>query len=203
MGVTDASAAENLARCLERIDRGVAMRKALLMNVGGDSVPYAQPLIDAVTLFDALGIGYAMVDGVAAMYYGRARFTEDIDFVAVAGHMQILERSGDAMRQNHFDPSSTWKLYHERGLEVDIWKDEHSDAIVSRAREVELAGRKIRIADPHDLIAMKLRAGRLQDDYDISEILRSQTIDDAVIGSRVDAAQFSHYQDIKRRTGQP
>jgi hypothetical protein len=162
-------------------------------------LPFAQALLDAVELFDELRIRYALVGGVAAMYYGRARFTEDVDFVAVTGHAQTLAAHPDAMKAHHFDPSCTWKLYHQSGVEIDLWKDEHCDGIVSRSRVADLAGRQVRIAEPHDLIAMKLRAGRLQDDYDISEILRGTSINDETVRPLVTAQEFAHYQEIKRR----
>ena len=169
-------------------------------ELGGDAVPYARPLLDAVALFEELGIAYALIGGVASMYYGRARFTEDLDFVAASGHRDAFDRNGDAMRRHGFDPSSTWKLYHQSGVEIDLWKDEFSDEIVRRAVEAELVGRRVRVAEPHDLIAMKLRAGRLQDDYDISEILRGPTaVDDAVVQARVTPEQFAHYLSVKQR----
>ena len=189
----------NLGMCLHRMSRGAAFRKALVMNSSPEPVPYLQPLLDAVDLFEALNLGYALIGGVASMYYGRARFTEDLDFVAVSGHMDVLVKHPETMKQFHFDPRSTWKLYHESGVEADVWKDEHSDAIIARSREVEVAGRRIRIADPHDLIAMKLRAGRLQDDYDISEIVRHQSIEDGRIESEVTEEQFRHFLEVKRR----
>ena len=166
----------------------------------GEAVPYAQPLLDAVALFDELGIGYALVGGVASMYYGRARFTEDLDFVADAGHGDLLARHADSMRRHRFDPTCTWKLYHDSGVEIDLWKDEFSDDIVRRAVEVELVGRRVRVAEAHDLIAMKLRAARVQDDYDISEVLRGQpSIDDGVVRARVTPEQFAHYLSVKQR----
>lgn len=167
------------------------------------SVPYVQPLLDAIGLFEALGIGYALIGGVAAMYYGRARFTEDLDFVAATGHRDVLEKNPDAMRRFHFDPARSWKLYHESGVEIDLWKDQFSDEIVSRAGTAELAGRAVRVAKPHDLVAMKLRAGRLQDDYDISEMLRNGNVDESIVRSRVTAEQFSHFLDVKQRTIEP
>ncbi len=78
-----------LADCLSQIDRSVAFRNGL-MNEGEKQVPYAGPLLDAVGLFESLGIGYALIGGVAAMVYGRARFTEDVDFIAASGHMDFL-----------------------------------------------------------------------------------------------------------------
>lgn len=190
---------ENLELCLARMERGVAFRSALMGELGETSVPYAGPLLDAVALFERLGIGYALVGGVAAMYYGRARFTEDLDFVATTGHMEALAANSVAMREHHFEPASTWNLYHESGVEVDIWKDEHADAIIARAREVTLASRLVKIAEPHDLIAMKLRAGRLQDDYDISEIIRGTAIHESIVQSRATSEEFAHYLQVKAR----
>jgi len=158
-----------------------------------------QPLEDAVALFDALKIPYALIGGIAAMLYGRSRFTEDVDFVAAAAHEKILAAHPEIMRQHHFDPVSTWKLYHESGIEIDIWKDEFSDQIAARARTIQFHGRSMRVADVHDLIAMKLRADRPQDDYDISEIIKKTPVEEAVIQNRITAEQFSRYGDIKRR----
>jgi hypothetical protein len=189
----------DLGACLGRIEQGVALRETLMGNAPQGRLPYSAPLLDAVALFEQLSIGYALVGGVASMYYGRSRFTEDVDFVAASGHQELLATNAEAMRQHHFDPACTWKLYHQSGVDIDIWKDEHSDAIVGRAREVQLAGRLVRIAEPHDLIAMKLRAGRIQDDYDVSEILKGAAIDDAVVEARVTPEQWGHYLGIKRR----
>lgn len=164
------------------------------------SLPYAQPLLDAVGLFTKLHIEYALIGGVAAMYYGRARFTEDVDFIAAADHQEILASNPQAMRNAHFDPTSTWKLYHDSGVEIDIWKDEHTDDIISRAREVELTGHRVRVAEAHDLIAMKLRAGRIQDDYDIFEISRGTPLDHERIRSMVTPDQFAHFLEIQQRS---
>jgi len=154
---------------------------------------------DAIKLFTTLKISYALIGGVAAMIYGHARFSEDIDFVAVANHQEILATNPDVMRACNFDASSTWKLYHSSGLDVDIWKDEHSDAIVARAKTVRLGNRDVCIADEHDLIAMKLRANRPHDDGDIFAILKHKPIDETLLRSRVTPEQFAHYLSIKAR----
>jgi len=159
-----------------------------------------QPLQDAVALFTALQIPYALIGGIAAMVYGRSRFTEDVDFVAAADHEKILAANPDIMRQHHFNPASTWKLYHDSGIEIDIWKDEYSDQIAARARTIQFHGRAVRIADVYDLVAMKLRADRPQDDYDISEILKKTSLDEALLQQRVTPEQFQRFLDIKKRT---
>ena len=134
------------------------------------------------------------------MLYGRARFTEDVDFVASTTHQEVLAANPQIMQSFHFDPASTWKLYHDSGIEIEIWKDEFADQIVSRAKTIQLANHTVQIADEHDLIAMKLRASRLQDDYDISEILKQTPIDEAILQQRITPDQFSHFQSIKART---
>lgn len=159
-----------------------------------------QPLLDAVALFEHLLLGYALVGGVAAMYYGRQRFTEDVDFVVVPGHMDVLGGNGSIMKEHHFDPSCTFKLYHDSGVDVDIWKDQFAAEIIERAKIAQLSGSQVRIADPHDLIAMKLRAGRIQDDYDISEVIKASSIDEQIVEQRVSAEQFAHFLEIKRRS---
>jgi tRNA-dihydrouridine synthase len=57
----------------------------------------------------------------------------------------------------------------------------------------------VKIAEVHDLIAMKMRAGRVQDDYDITQILRATPIDDTIVHQRVTPGQYGRYQELKRR----
>jgi hypothetical protein len=163
-------------------------------------VPYAQPLLDAVELFDELGIGYALIGGIAAMYYGRARFTEDVDFVAVTGHMDILAAHPEIMERHRFDPSYTYKLDHRSGVQVDLWKDQHSDEIIRKSHAITLAARSIQMIDLIDLLAMKLRTRRLKDDYDVSQIIKANSIDEARLRSLVTADEFAWFEAIRKRT---
>jgi predicted nucleotidyltransferase len=83
---------------------------------------------------------------------------------------------------------------------VDLWRDEFSDDIVERAVEVQLAGRTCRMIEMHDLIAMKRRAGWIQDDYDVSEVGRHNVIDESRLRTLVSPELFAHFQSIKSRT---
>jgi hypothetical protein len=193
-------AQSQLGQVLDRMDYGRALKGELLMESRSDSwVPYAQPLLDAVELFDELRIGYALIGGIAAMYYGRARFTEDVDFVAVTGHMEIFADHPVEIVKHHFVSDCTHKLYHRSGVQVDLWKDEHADQIVQRAIDAELAGRKIRVIEPHDLIAMKLRAGRLKDDYDISQVVLGTPIDPSRLATLVTPDELKRFEEIRTR----
>jgi hypothetical protein len=192
------SGIRDLAECLAQIRRSSAFRSTL-MNEPALHASLAAPLLDAVELFTRLGIPYALIGGIAAMVYGRARFTEDIDFVAASTHEAVLAKHPEVMQACHFDPKSAWKLYHDSGVELDIWKDEHVDGIIARSREVTLAGRPVRIADVHDLIAMKLRAGRLQDDYDVSQIIKTGGVDEQVLQQRLTPEQMARYRQVVAR----
>ncbi len=165
-----------------------------------DDLDLARPMLDAVALFEELGIDYALIGGLAAMYYGRARFTEDVDFITPDDAEGRLTANPEAMRLHRFDPSCTRKLYPDTGVEIDLWRDRFVPDMIARAREAVLAGRTIRIVDPHDLIAMKLRAGRPQDDYDISEILKRGDVDDALVRERVTDEEYGRFVGIRARS---
>ena len=51
----------------------------------------------------------------------------------------------------------------------------------------------------HDLVAMKLRAGRIQDDYDISEILKRNRLDLELLQTLVTQEQFARFEAIAAR----
>jgi hypothetical protein len=189
---------KSLDAVIERMDYGRSLKGELLMS-SQPWVPYAQPLLDAVSLFESLNLGYALIGGIAAMYYGRSRFTEDVDFVVVTGHMEILAAHRQEMEDHHFSSDCTHKLYHKSGVQVDVWKDEHAEEIISRAVQVQLVGKLIRVIEPHDLIAMKLRAMRLKDDYDVSQIILNTAIDETRLATLVSAHQLKHFTEIKKR----
>jgi hypothetical protein len=110
-----------------------------------------------------------------------------------------LARHPDVMRRFGFDAGCTWKLYLRSGIAVDLGKDPHIDGIVERAVRRKLANRYVRVAEAHDLIAMKLRADRPQDDYDVAEIIRAGTIDEATVAARVDREQLARFRQIRKR----
>ena len=189
---------QDLSGVMDRVAKGRAMQGKLLMEkVDGSTT---QPLLDAVALFEHLGIRYALIGGIAAMYYGRARFTDDVDFVADFLHERVLAENPDSMAAHRFDPSCTYKLYHATGVDIDLWKDEFVHDILDRARDATLAGRVVKIVDPNDLAAMKLRAGRPQDDYDISEMIKAGAVDEVVLKARVTDDQLRRFVDIRSRT---
>lgn len=193
------SAVGNLDACLQQMRRGAERVRMLKMKPDVSASEWKDVFLDAVALFEELGIRYALIGGVAAMYYGRARFTEDVDFVAATGHEATLAAHPQVMQKHHFDPGCTWKLHHASGVNIDLWKDGFADRIIQRSVKASLAGREVWIAEPHDLIAMKLRADRPQDDYDISEIIKAMPIHDEMVCALVTTEQFQRYLALRQR----
>jgi hypothetical protein len=152
---------------------GRGFRSALL-GQSTEPVNYVCNLLQCVAEFDELRIGYCLVGEIAAMFYGRPRFAEVIEFL-------------------------TTSEFSSPRAETELLKDEHAAGIVGRARDAELEGGTIQIADPHDLIAMKLRVGWILDDYDISEVIKANPIDESILEKHVSPRQFAHFLEIKRR----
>ena len=193
------STPHDLEACLAAARQGVrTTRKLLMQEHKADDL--SRVLLDAVGLFDELGIRYALVGGLAAMVYGRGRFTQDVDLIAEPSYEQTLTEHAGAMTRWRFDASCTWKLYHESGLAVDLRKDEHVPGMLERARSTPLAGRDVKVVEVLDLLAMELRADRPQDDYDVSQIVRHAPFDEAQLQRRVSPEQFERFLAIKRRS---
>ena len=62
-----------------------------------------------------------------------------------------------------------------------------------------MAGRELRVVDVHDLVSMKLRAGRMQDEYDIFEIIRHVRLDQDLVERYVTAEQWATFRRIAER----
>lgn len=187
---------------LTQIARGRRRTRELLMEspTPGSPDDLTAPVRDAVALFEELGIEHAVVGGVAAMLHGRARYTDDLDFIAASGHEATLQAHPESMRRHGFDSTCTSKLYHTSGTDIDLWKDEHVPGMLKRAEPVVLGGVPTRVVTPEDLIAMKLRAGRAQDVYDITEVVRRRReeggVDARLLRELVTVEQYAEYEAV-------
>ena len=114
--------------------------------------------------------------------------------------MDVLSTHPIEIKNHHFSPDCARKLYHKSGIQVDLWNDEYANQIVQRSIDAQLAGRVIRIIHPVDLIAMKLRAQRLKDDCDISQIILNTPLDEAQLALSVTPEQLAHFALIKKRS---
>ena len=155
-------------------------------------------LKDVVNRFDKEGIEYFLVGSLAAMYYGRPRFTQDVDLVVrikakQVAHFEDLFPFADyycppneVLRDEVLRRGSFNLIHHNSGIKVDIVLDKETEFYKSEfARKVKLEivpGMEVFIASPEDLILKKLdyyREGQSEKHLtDIREIIMGTSIDE-------------------------
>ena len=155
--------------------------------------------LDFQTIFkelNGLGIDYLVVGGLAVNFHGVPRMTYDIDLMVLLEPENILKLVNRLTRWGYrpkipVDPRefademkrNSW--VHEKGMkafnfysetlpigEIDIVIDSPIpyEELKSRAIKVELQDEKIPTVSIHDLIELKLRAGRKQDLADVEHL---------------------------------
>ena len=145
---------------------------------------------------NGLGIDYLLVGGLAVNFHGVPRTTYDIDLMVLLERENILKLVTKLTQWGYrpkipIDPKdltdenkrSSW--VHEKGMkafnfysetlpigEIDIVIDTPIpyETLRNRAVKVELQNEKIPVASIHDLIELKLRAGRKQDLADVEHL---------------------------------
>lgn len=154
-------------------------------------------LKEVVTRFDEIGVEYFLVGSLAAMYYSRPRFTNDIDLVVQIKPQQIKDFESRFLIKEYYCPpfeiirdevlrDGSFNLIHQgSGIKIDILLQKNSDFYRSefkRRRKVDLLpGFAAYIASPEDIILKKLdyyREGNSPKHLqDIQEILAETPID--------------------------
>jgi hypothetical protein len=141
-----------------------------------------QALVEIVAALESLQIDYMVVGGIANAIWGEPRATVDIDVtVAVEepripqtamalgrGFRLLVDAAPQFIRETRVLPLET-----SGGVRVDV-----IFALVSfelqalrRARDVEVAGRRVRVVSPEDLILMKIISERPQDIADAEALI--------------------------------
>lgn len=136
--------------------------------------------------FQERHLRYCLIGGIAAGYWGIARYTKDMDFTVVS-HSGGLKPLMKQMLKDGFkvvDKGATQIQVVQKGklrFQADILLVEmdYQDWVVQRAKPVSIFGVTVPICSPEDLIVLKLIANRRQDLLDVENILKAQ-------GSRID-----------------
>ncbi len=155
--------------------------------------------LDFQTIFkelNGLGIDYLVVGGLAVNFHGVPRMTYDIDLMVLLEPENILKLVKKLTQWGYkpkipIDPRdladetkrNSW--VHDKGMkalnfysetlpigEIDILIDTPVpyEELKGRAIKVELQDEKIPTVSVHDLIELKLRAGRKQDLADVEHL---------------------------------
>jgi len=160
---------------------------------------------DVVARLEKSGIDYYLVGSLAAMYYGRPRFTNDVDLVVhmKASQVSTFEKLFDL--QDYYCPPreviadevirrGSFNLIHQAsGVKVDVVilkSTPFSESEFSRRHKIELIpGFEAYVASPEDVILKKLdyyrEGGSEKHLTDIRGILAETTIDETYLSEWV------------------
>jgi hypothetical protein len=163
-------------------------------------------LQDVVNRFDRVGIEYFLVGSLASMYYGRPRFTNDIDLVVEIKSAQINQFERLFLIDEYYCPPveilreevirmGMFNLIHQAsGIKVDIVLRKNTEFYRSefeRRKKVTLAPNfEAYIATPEDIIIKKLdfyrEGGSEKHLIDIREMVAAGKIDLAYLEVWID-----------------
>jgi len=163
-------------------------------------------LKDVTKRFDQEGIEYFLVGSMATMYYGRPRFTQDVDLVVRMKARQVTQFQNMFLLEDYYCPpkeilqdeiirKGSFNLIHQHsGIKIDIVLDKETDFYNSefaRRKKINIApGLEIYIASVEDLILKKLdyyREGQSEKHLnDIRDILMNIKIDENYIQTWVE-----------------
>ena len=159
----ETAGADQLARIANASARDqilIAAQKGV--KIGMEQTPdKVEALLDTVKTVGPLGIGFALIGGVAVgIHSGVPRATLDTDIAIVssvdrAGFINAMTHSGFQL-VGEYEHSINFR--HASGEPVQFAIDPFFDAFIERAEMLEVQGTQIRIVCKEDLIAMKRRA---------------------------------------------
>jgi hypothetical protein len=134
--------------------------------------------------FQAEGIAYALVGGVAVAFHAEPRFTKDIDLLVREVDLERVTKILN--REGYSKSSSPWilgdsNLALHRFLKVEdtdamvidilVAGDDRHEQIIANAVEAESEGAGVvRVADKVDLIWLKRQRNSKQDQADIARL---------------------------------
>lgn len=130
-------------------------------------------------------VKYAIIGGMAAIFYGRPRTTVDLDVVVLVKEVEkfcnILEKEGFEIKKREFERSLREKEHitvflKNSPFRIDL-KGVYSrldEASLKRRRKVKIFGKDAWIESPEDLIVAKLVYASAQDLEDVKAILLRQ-----------------------------
>jgi len=143
-------------------------------------------LAELASVLEALHLRWYLFGAQAAIHYGSARLTADVDVTVELGALApeaLIARLRDVGIEPriNFDDSfiATARvlpmLHRDSGMGVDVVFAGlgPEQTFLRRARLVRFDGVTIRIAAPDDIVVMKVLAGRAKDVEDVVGILRA------------------------------
>lgn len=137
----------------------------------------------AISIFNKLGIRYAIVGGIALAFHGRPRFTRDVDVLVHQSDMDLLKMA--LGRLGYDETAEPWVLTNttltlrrflkvegqdELMIDVLLASDDEHIRIIQDAIPAESAIGRVPVAARRDIIWMKRSRNSGQDRVDIAEL---------------------------------
>lgn len=137
----------------------------------------------AISIFNKLGIRYAIVGGIALAFHGRPRFTRDVDVLVHQSDMDLLKMA--LGRLGYDETAEPWVLTNttltlrrflkvegqdELMIDVLLASDDEHIRIIQDAIPAESAVGQVPVAARRDIIWMKRSRNSDQDRVDIAEL---------------------------------
>jgi hypothetical protein len=148
--------------------------------------PVAELLADLAMALDGAGIDWYLFGAQAAILYGGARLTADVDVTirlpdraSNEAVVELIERQRFTLRVPDADFIRRTRVipfaHNSSGLPLDLVLAGPGleDLFFSRAARRDVEGTPIPVASAEDLIVMKLLAGRPKDADDVGAIVRA------------------------------
>ena len=164
--------------------------------------PVADLLADLGTALAAIGVEWLLFGAQAAILYGVARLTADVDVTArvpvpLSNRAVVEALALRGFRLRFDDPalaeqSRVLPFVHEAtGLPVDVVLAGPGleDEFFARAESHDIDGVAVPVVNVSDLVVMKILAGRPKDIEDVVTLLRVQQ-------ARIDRAQVTHLLEL-------
>jgi len=148
--------------------------------------PLERAVHDITSVLESLHIDYAIVGGIANAIWGQPRATVDVDVsiavdegdierivAQITGRFQVVVPEGAAfVKRTRVLPVDTTD-----GIRIDVMFALLPFEIegIRRARGVDVAGRRVKVVTPEDLILMKILSERQRDLDDAEAIVRTRS----------------------------
>jgi hypothetical protein len=119
---------------------------------------FADALLDIARRLNASGMLYAISGGVAKSLYGLPAMTKDVDVLALADHDRF-----EAVFRPDFRLLASDAFEDASGFIVEFYPASSTweRAMLERAEERPLDGLQVKVLEPHDWAAVKLREARI------------------------------------------
>ena len=144
----------------------------------------------AIDALNESKVKYVVIGGIAAIFYGRARTTMDLDVVILVKEGEI-EKLANSLRKNKFEADLDEikrSLKEKTHITIFLKNSPYridlkgiytslDQASIRRRRKIKLFGRNVWIESPEDIVIAKLVYGSQQDLEDAKAILIKQKLD--------------------------